>query len=890
MVDLTFRTLGAWGAGKGANLAPNEVDSNFWSLAQEIFALQNNPAVPNGIATITVSGTQMTITLHDGTVLGPYTLPVLTFRWRGEWQASTGYAVLDVVTVANTGIYLVEIAHTSAATFDPNLLIGGLPAFLWLFGSSNASLGSLPDVLLTSLQDHDFLHWVAAASKWENIALGSMAYQGAGAVAISGGTITGLPVPANPADAATKAYVDAGPAGATAADSTMMSNISGAVGPSTPHTLSNFLDHVLGTTTRGTFLYRGGTGWLALGPGTSGLFLQTQGSGADPTWAVGASGVTSIAAGPGISTGAGAITATGTVSLAQIADSSLLANAAGALAVPQPLSLTQFLDHAVSNARGTVLTRNVAGWVALAPGSSGLYLQSAGAGADLLWASPAGAGTVTSVASGAGLTGGPITAAGTISFAQVANGSLLANISGATAVPTPSTLSLIFDAVLSSTQGAVLYRGAATWSALAPGIAGQVLQSGGAAANPLWANAAAGTSPIGAAMIPANLTAASAATLGHTLSDILDYIVSSSRGTLVYRGATGWTGLAPGTSGYLLSTGGPTADPSWVAGPSGGAVGTGNFIARRIFTANATYTPTTGTGFVLVTVVPGGGAGGGAAATGAAQQAEGSGGGSAGVVQSTIASGFSGLAIVVGAGGVAVAGAAGGNGAASSFGTLTAGGGQGGQPGVLPDLGVVGGPGGAATGGDLNMPGSRGWISSMIMNGGAAASGRGGNTPLGLGSGGEEQLASAAGVTGYGYGAGGSGAINGASQAARAGGNGAPGVVIVEEYGAVGTTPPALTSSVVAAGTDQVSAAALTTAQSFVSGASGTNGVRISATLMTGGMQLFVANEDPTNMLLLYPPAGATINNQAVNTPLHIAANQSGAFIVKSGLAVRSVP
>jgi hypothetical protein len=42
---------------------------------------------------------------------------VLTFRWRGEWQPSTIYAVLDVFTVtegAGAGIYLVQIAHTSA--------------------------------------------------------------------------------------------------------------------------------------------------------------------------------------------------------------------------------------------------------------------------------------------------------------------------------------------------------------------------------------------------------------------------------------------------------------------------------------------------------------------------------------------------------------------------------------------------------------------------------------------------------------------------------------------------------------------------------------------------------------------------------------------------------
>lgn len=141
MVALTFRTLGPWGAGKAANLEPDEVDNNIWALAQEIFAIQNDPAVPNGIAEITVSGTEMTITLHDGTVLGPYTLPVLTFRWRGEWVAFTSYAELDVVTVTGTGIFMTQIAHTSGAAFDQNQEIppgSGLLVWYFLFGAFGA--------------------------------------------------------------------------------------------------------------------------------------------------------------------------------------------------------------------------------------------------------------------------------------------------------------------------------------------------------------------------------------------------------------------------------------------------------------------------------------------------------------------------------------------------------------------------------------------------------------------------------------------------------------------------------------------------------------------------------------------------------------------------------
>src|SRR5580765_2295326 len=123
-MEITFRTLGPWGSGKGANLQPSEVDTNFWQLAQEIVNLQNDPAQPVGIAGISVSGTQMTIFLTDGQVMGPFTLPVLTFRWRDEWAPLTTYAGLDVFKVTDTGIFMVQIGHTSGDTFDPAIVDG----------------------------------------------------------------------------------------------------------------------------------------------------------------------------------------------------------------------------------------------------------------------------------------------------------------------------------------------------------------------------------------------------------------------------------------------------------------------------------------------------------------------------------------------------------------------------------------------------------------------------------------------------------------------------------------------------------------------------------------------------------------------------------------------
>jgi hypothetical protein len=573
-MDITFRTLGAWGAGKGANLEAAEVDNNFWSLAEAIIALQASPVPPNGIASITVSGTQMTITLSDGTVLGPYTLPVLTFRWRDEWQPSTPYAELDVFKVTNVGIFMVQIAHTSGATFDPNIQVSGQPALLQLFGSVDATLSGLSDVLLTSLSAGDFLHWVQTAAKWENIALGTMAFQAASNVAITGGHITGMPTPVDPSDVVNKAYVDSLPEGASSPDATMLANISGVIAPTIPHTLSDFLDYVLGTTTRGTLLFRGGTGWISLQPGPPSTFLQTMGPGLDLQWAVGASGVTQVVAGTGLTTGVSAITSTGTVALAAIADSDLLANISGASAAPVPTTLSQFLDHVLTTARGTLLTRTGAGWVGLAPGIAGLFLKTQGSGLDVMWDAPSGSGTVMSVAAGVGLTtgAGPITGSGTMSLAAVPTGDLLANTSGSSAAPVPISVTLLFDAVFGATQGSVLYRSATTWVLLVPGTPGQFLATGGAAANPSWQNA-----PITGASTPnlrivSNISGSAAVPTGNTLSNILDAIISSNRGTLVYRTNTGWVGLAPGAAGQVLQTGGVGGDPSWATNGGGNIV------------------------------------------------------------------------------------------------------------------------------------------------------------------------------------------------------------------------------------------------------------------------------------------------------------------------------
>lgn len=52
-------------------------------------------------------------------------------------------------------------------------------------------------------------------------------------------------------------------------------------------------------------------------------------------------------------------------------------------------------------------------------------------------------------------------------------------------------------------------------------------------------------------------------TLNADVQELLDGI-SSTRGVILYRGASGWAALAPGTAGQVLTSGGAGADPHWV--------------------------------------------------------------------------------------------------------------------------------------------------------------------------------------------------------------------------------------------------------------------------------------------------------------------------------------
>lgn len=73
------------------------------------------------------------------------------------------------------------------------------------------------------------------------------------------------------------------------------------------------------------------------------------------------------------------------------------------------------------------------------------------------------------------------------------------------------------------------------------------------------------------------------------VSTALD-LVGSTQGSILYRGASAWTALTPGTNGQVLRSNGPAANPSWTSASSGDVVGPASAIDNAI----ARYDNTTG--------------------------------------------------------------------------------------------------------------------------------------------------------------------------------------------------------------------------------------------------------------------------------------------------------
>ncbi|MDN7558221.1 hypothetical protein [Burkholderia orbicola] len=257
----------------------------------------------------------------------------------------------------------------------------------------------------------------------------------------------------------------------------------------------------------------------------------------------------------------------------------------------------------------------------------------------------------------------------------------------------------------------------------------------------------------------------------------------TQHGVLLGQGTGAITAVPIGTAGRVLTDNGPGVDPSFAALPSQA----GRLLAVRPL-ANGVYTGTTGTNFVLVRFSAPGGAGGGTPATSAGQSAAAGGGGAGAYVEAWFPiSVLNGQTVNLGTAGTGVSAGAGNAGSTATFGTaISAPGGTGGNvASALSAPGLTAGSGTTAaatvTGGTtlLSIPGIGGDAGLVFTAGTLSESGRGGNSPVGMG--GQPRPGTGANV-GSGYGFGGGGANAGASQGAQTGSSGGAGWGEVWEF------------------------------------------------------------------------------------------------------------
>lgn len=213
----------------------------------------------------------------------------------------------------------------------------------------------------------------------------------------------------------------------------------------------------------------------------------------------------------------------------------------------------------------------------------------------------------------------------------------------------------------------------------------------------------------------------------------------------------------------------------------------GRLLNVQRFAASGTYTPTAGTRLVRVTVVGGGGGGGACSNTAAGQTSVGSSGGGGGYAIGLLAVPSAGAAVTVGAAGAAGSGGTpvGQPGGSSGFAGLTASGGSGGAVGsaVAPPNATGGSGGGLGTGGNISNGSGTSGAPGIHVSTGAVIAGMSGATLFGGAV--SNAAVGGAGADGQGGGApgaGGSGGVATQAQPGRQGGNGAAGIVIIEEY------------------------------------------------------------------------------------------------------------
>ncbi len=213
----------------------------------------------------------------------------------------------------------------------------------------------------------------------------------------------------------------------------------------------------------------------------------------------------------------------------------------------------------------------------------------------------------------------------------------------------------------------------------------------------------------------------------------------------------------------------------------------GRLLNVRTLTSSGVYTPTTGTNWIRVRAIGGGGAGGGGGQNSSTTISAGSGGGAGSYAEAIYTSGFNGITVTIGAGGVGNSGNSGSSGGLTIFGALlTCPGGGGGPVGQISTGTIaqyvgqgIGGGIVSGTGIIFSGHGQSGMNGLLFGTAGVVVPGIGAGNPFG-GGGGQAILVTNGPAISPGAGGGGTGST--ISNGPYAGGAGASGIVIIEEY------------------------------------------------------------------------------------------------------------
>ena len=128
---------------------------------------------------------------------------------------------------------------------------------------------------------------------------------------------------------------------------------------------------------------------------------------------------------------------------------------------------------------------------------------------------------------------------------------------------------LSYDASLSGGSGG-FHLGSATTSAA--GSVTNVATGAGLTGGPISTTGTIALAAIANLRVMANVSGGSAAPAADTLTSVIDNCIGSTQGDVLYRGASVWSVLPPGTSGQFLQTKGAAANPVWAAASSGTVV------------------------------------------------------------------------------------------------------------------------------------------------------------------------------------------------------------------------------------------------------------------------------------------------------------------------------